>query len=135
MATENQIDMIRRICRTHLINLNDVVGVAGPLEGMSADQAKKTICALADGDFGGLTMRRSPDGRCTARQITTLYKLAYEALDPPLMPTTWAFIQRYYPEAENVTSLNCRQATRIIVELDRLVGETWAPEWVAEGVA
>ena len=135
MATENQIDMIRRICRTHQIDVDGVTQTTGPLEGLTDERAKMTICALADGDFGGITGVRQRDGRCTARQVTTLYRLAYEVLDAPLMDSTWAFIRRYYPDVANVTSLTCRQATRIIVEMDRLAGGKRTPEFAMEGVA
>ena len=118
MATASQVDMIHRLCRTHLIREEPVEAAVGPIENLSEDQAKRLICALADGEFGGLSHPSRDDGRVTDQQQWALYTRAQGVLDYPLREGILAFGKQHYPGIEWISDLTCRQAARLIVELD-----------------
>lgn len=119
MATANQLDMIQRIIRTHNIPEGDVLLTVGSYESLSDEQAKKVICSLADGKFGGIASPNQHNNTLTPRQHQKIYWLAERLYGPTFISDVRAFMRQIYSEEVWVQDLTCRRATRIIAELDR----------------
>lgn len=93
--------------------------VVGPLENLSEDQARSAICALADGEFGGISHGYRPGDCATVMQQSLIVSMAGQAFPGSSFREGLKFAREVYPDVERLSSLSARQATRVIVELDR----------------
>lgn len=119
-ATQAQVDLIERVIRTHRAGLADVIRTVGPFPSLSRDEADKVLCGLADGEFGGISSPQRDNRKITPGQTAQIYRLAWEVWGRNVMRQALIFARRIYPRTDLIASLTCRQAARVIVELDRL---------------
>ena len=114
-VTPAQADFLRRLCRTH--------GVAEPPAPETGESARAYILRIIDGDLGGNDPAAPTDptlAGITPWQVATIIYYCEKMWGDPFPSELYPIIEKAFSKLLCVTDLSRRQASRIIVELDKL---------------